>query len=304
MSIDVDWPLHAPENGRFEGRARDLATPADGSLPRIIASDSIQGNFGSHRTIADIRSGPTGLDVAALAGQKAGSSLRAAIDGLFGDASHEAPLYLLLDDLAGASLVSKWCWARYHAIPDPHAGIPADDFGGMAGVCIGFRPGSSAFVRAIGDGKPKLACVLPLIDPVDPVGWHDFPEHGTNIHFRRARLIDVWMEGDQICVQSLFQDSANLPGTALREALHEYRLEATADRQSGRLMSLEATAGTLPHPECQSATANIEVLLGTPMQHLRSAVLEWLKRTAGCTHLNDMIRALGEVPLLAENLDR
>jgi hypothetical protein len=35
---------------------------------------------------------------------------------------------------------------------------------------------------------------------------------------------------------------------------------------------------------------------------LRHVVLERLARTKGCTHLNDALRALAEVPVLAERL--
>jgi len=48
--------------------------------------------------------------------------------------------------------------------------------------------------------------------------------------------------------------------------------------------------------------ANIGLLVGSQMTDLRDVVLEKLKRTAGCTHLNDTVRSLAEVPVLAAKL--
>jgi hypothetical protein len=40
----------------------------------------------------------------------------------------------------------------------------------------------------------------------------------------------------------------------------------------------------------------------TPLPELREKVLAELKGTAGCTHLNDALRALAEVPALVQHL--
>jgi hypothetical protein len=79
-------------------------------------------------------------------------------------------------------------------------------------------------------------------------------------------------------------------------------LSATADAQSLRLLSLEAQPRVLPFVECPSATANLSRLLATPLPELREKVLAELRGTVGCTHLNDALRALAEVPALAEQL--
>jgi hypothetical protein len=44
-------------------------------------------------------------------------------------------------------------------------------------------------------------------------------------------------------------------------------------------------------------------MIGTPLRELRQEVLERLRGTLGCTHLNDVLRALAEVPqMLAKAL--
>jgi hypothetical protein len=54
--------------------------------------------------------------------------------------------------------------------------------------------------------------------------------------------------------------------------------------------------------ECPSAAARALDLLGAPLAELRNVVLERLARTSGCTHLNDALRALAEVPVLLAGL--
>jgi hypothetical protein len=117
---------------------------------------------------------------------------------------------------------------------------------------------------------------------------------------RRARRIDVWFD-TVMCIQSSFQDSAATPEGG-RAVLHEYQLAATVDPDSLRLLSIDATPNVLPFAECPGAVANIVRLLGADISELRQKVLEELPGTLGCTHLNDALRALAEVPALANLL--
>lgn len=308
MSIDVEWPGGPMAPSRFEGRARDILTPVGGGDPVILAEDAITGHF-EERTILDVESDPPREDLASLAGERAGARLRTALDRvLHAEKNSGAPLYLLLDDLAGASLVCRWGWASWYPdhqrqLREPDGGFQISD---MAGVCMGFRPGSRALVpmQERKEGfKPNSTQVLPLVNPDDPAGWHELPVDAQDRpHFRRARLIDIWREGGLVHVESIFQDSSSMPGSDLREAIHEYSLHATADVETGTLLTLDATPGTLPHAECLAAPANIRTLLNTPMADLRGTVLERLRKTAGCTHLNDMVRSLAEAPVLAGKL--
>jgi hypothetical protein len=118
---------------------------------------------------------------------------------------------------------------------------------------------------------------------------------------RRARRIDVRLGGGVIEIDSMFQDSCTEPSGG-RMAVHEYRLEATADPVSGELLSLRAEPRVLPYNECPLAAGNTGTLLGTPLAELRTVVLEQFKGTKGCTHLNDALRALAEVPVLVQPL--
>lgn len=117
---------------------------------------------------------------------------------------------------------------------------------------------------------------------------------------RRARRIDVRVT-DHIEIDSMFQDSATTPQGG-RVAVHEYHVHATADWRTGCLTRVSADPRVLPYVECPLAASNVDRLVGVPLADLRSEVLERLKGIDGCTHLNDALRALAEVPVLAGHL--
>ena len=102
-------------------------------------------------------------------------------------------------------------------------------------------------------------------------------------------------------VETHFQDSGSVPAGGDRFAIHEYLLQARIDAD-GLVRTIDTTPGTLPYASCRAAPANNEVLIGTPVHRLREVVLEKLKRTAGCTHLNDTLRSLAETTVLAGHL--
>jgi signal transduction histidine kinase len=58
----------------------------------------------------------------------------------------------------------------------------------------------------------------------------------------------------------------------------------------------------LPFGECPGAVRNISRLLDSELSQLRQTVLDQLPGTLGCTHLNDALRALAEVPTLVSHL--
>ena len=69
------------------------------------------------------------------------------------------------------------------------------------------------------------------------------------------------------------------------------------------IVSLDPEPRVLPFHECPGAIANARGLIGTPLGQVRQTVLEQLRGPAGCTHLNDALRALAEVPQLLAVLD-
>ena len=181
----------------------------------------------------------------------------------------------------------------------------APDFGVRKGkvICSGLRPeGWAQTTRAAGE-DPGHA-VRPAGDistPDDPWGWHEWPERPP-MCMRRHRRIDVRRVADAIVVDSFFRDSCWEPdGSEL--SLHEYTVEAEVDANAHTLNAVRATPRVLPFPECQWAAPNVDLIIGMHVDRFRTSVQETLTELQCCTHLNDMLRGLAEVPKLAAALD-
>src|SRR6266702_1803128 len=211
------------------------------------------------------------------------------------------PLYQLLDDIPGATLVSGAPWQRWYDM-DRYLEIKADVRQRvMTDVCTGYQHGSSALqpdgtLRWRQERQPAVD-----IDAVDDdLAWHRHSRPG-GVTMRRARRIDVWVAGPVIHVDAFFQDSSTLPEGG-RQSIHEYTLTAQADLETGAVRAVIPVPRVLPYDECPLAVGNVAALAGLPLSELRGAVLERLRGPLGCTHLTDMLRALADVPGLALRL--
>lgn len=293
---------------RMQGHARDLLTPADGSEPRVLAEDRFDILASPNREILSIAVMPDRPAAQQLVGIRAGGESRSALGQIMAaEREQGTPLYLLLDDFAGASLVAGWVWSQWIEDwdrPPEKAGMPSRPGGraGMEGVCTGFAPGSSA-LGMMDDGRAsgQSSMTVPsLLHPDDPMGWHDMPTQ-QGVGMRRARRIDIWREGEALAIDVGFQDSGTAPGRQDRVAIHEYHVSARA--ADGRICELVVDPRILPFRECPGAVAHAQAaLIGAPLRELRAQVLEKLPGILGCTHLNDVLRSMAEVPLLAAGL--
>jgi hypothetical protein len=302
-SIDVSWLEGRAGPMRMDARARDLMTPHSGA-PVVLAEDAFVAWLKSDRTITAIEASPARPALSKLIGARGGGGLRQALEEAVPDErSNATPLYLILDDISGASLVSGWAWSNWNPNwrAEGRAMFTAEQlakaYKDRENVCIGFTPGSSAF----DEHKDDSATAVPdLRNPADPEGWHVFTEQ-KSVGMRRARRIDVWRD-EVIVIDAAFQDSASTPAGG-RTAVHEYSLNVTADPNTLQLLSIAATPRVLPHVECVLAPPNLSRLLGSSLLELRKTVPSQLRAAAGCTHLNDALRALAEVPALVKYLD-
>ena len=298
-SLDSTWPDGQDGMLHMEGRCRDVATGAELGSMEELRSDRMLAQLDDNRTIRAVECDR--LDLSPLVGARGGGHLRAALEEKIPDElAQGSPLYLVLDDISGASLVSGWAWSRWMGDDfeeDMKSGFE-ERRKFMENVCHGFATGNSALAT---DRPPRNNPeVVPLQNPQDDESWHDLPEvNGAN--FRRARRIDVWREDDAILIDVGFQDSASDPSGG-RVAIHEYCLQAKADASSGVITELAATPHILPFPECPGAVANIQVLVGMPIREMRHRVIDELPGVKGCTHLNDLLRGLAEAPVLASFL--
>ena len=305
-TIDTSWPDGRLGNLRLVGRARDMVTPQAGGSGIVVAEDSFQAELQADRTIIAIAADPPRPALARIVGQRGGGRLRGVLaETIPEERAGATPLYLILDDISGASLVAGWAWSRWDpnwletmraAMNNPEM---AAGFKNRENVCIGHAPGSSAFEFDTMTDRTGNTPAPELRRADDPAGWHAFTVQDS-VGMRRARRIDVWLD-DVIVVDSAFQDSASTPDGG-RAALHEYGLRMTVDPETLQILSIEAAPLVLPFVECPSATINMAKLVGTPVLQLRETVLAELAGVAGCTHLNDALRALAEVPALVGRL--
>jgi hypothetical protein len=285
---------------QLEGRARDLLTSSEGEA-RVLAEASLTVQTGRQRDITEIVAEPAPPGLQRLVGCRAGGNLRKAIASeMPEEVDAGTPLHLLLDDLAGATLIAGFAWFRWaDHVPEFRARLANAPGPKMVGICSGFREGSSA-LNADGTLKgisENVADAPPLADPADPISWHELGDH-PDMAMRRARRIDVWVEDGKLEVDSMFRDSCWEPDG--REIIvHEYRVLAQADAATGVLRSVLADPRVLPYPECPVAAGNAGRMNGTALRSLRAEVIERLRSSDCCTHLNDGLRALAEVPVLA-----
>lgn len=304
-SIDTTWQDGVTSNKDMRGMARDLLTPTNGSAPVVLDEARFHILASPIREILAIESDPDHPRLQDMVGVRAGGASRVALAATLGDLRGSC-LYQLLDDFAGASLVAGWIWSQWtddwiRQTTASGQRSTAGKGGVMTDICSGFAAGSSALGEG---GRPdhhnqSATIVGPLINAQDPLGWHDMPDQQGHAQ-RRARRIDIWRDGDQIEVEAGFQDSGPNP-LGSRTAIHEYALRMTV-AGDGIIAALTAAPLILPYRECPGAARNVGRLIGTPVTDLRESVLDTLPGPLGCTHLNDVLRALADVPDLAKAL--
>ncbi len=300
-SIDITWPDGANGTARYDCRSRDIYTPPTGGKSIILGEDRLAVTISAEGRIESIASTPARPQLDMLLGKGHGDNLRRLIDVLLpAERDAGSGLYLLLDDLPVFSKISIWVWVfleRDKKVGPEEEKIRAQTRASMEGICSGFATGSGA-LKGIDPNVPPA--VVPLLNPEDLPGFHDLPQQ-EGISMRRARRIDVWRKGS-ICIDAAYQDSATIP-SGERLGIHEYGLKATVNPETLALLSVCAEPHVLPYKECQGAPQYIDRLVGARLLGLRRTVTKELRGDSGCTHLNDTLRALAEVPALVAGLD-
>jgi len=298
----MTWPGGLGTQLRLDGRARDLLTPVAGP-PVVLADDEVSVGVAPDRTLEDIVATPARPGIDGLVGARGGAQLRAALEEVVPtERAGSTPLYLLLDDLAGASLIAGFAWTRVvDVFRRPPGERPQPPRQQMMGICAGFRPGSSTLAA---DGsisremRHNVAPAPPLADAADPWSFHELAPHPA-VAMRRARRIDAWLDGDAVVVDAMFRDSCwEADGTEV--AVHEYGLDVVIE--DGVVSSVRAEPRVLPFAECPAAAPNAPWMVGARADELRDEVLVRLRSTDCCTHLNDALRALADVPHLSAAL--
>jgi hypothetical protein len=255
-------------------------------------------------TMASLQAG----QVSSFIGLRAGGELRKAMAEARAQSLAPGTLgHRLLDDLAGEAFMAKAAWYGWPGGNEGYARISGDSSPverPVAGVCLSYVPGSPAMTE---DGRGIDANADHPLGPNpipadDPLSFHALiPHDGPNQW--RLRRTDLWRESGDLLVDSWFQDSSIAHGDPSRRIIfHEYGLTARIDASTMRVTDIAVEPYVLPYVTCRAAPATGKVLLGQEVENFPDAVLGSLRGTAGCTHLNDMMRALADVDHLARAL--
>ena len=295
------------EGGRLglSGRARDLRTGGPEAAPEILAEGAVRCLVGSARQLETLDTTPH-VNVDSLVGLAVAGGFRAALDrAVPQERDGRSPLYLLLDELPVAALISGYATMYSRGDEGAATAIPADPsprLGLRHDICAGWRSDGfmmTAFASSGGPPTPVGPAAPDLQPPDDPFSWHEIPSLPVGA-MRRRRLIDVaW--GDPLVVSAMFRDTHVGPD-GIETVLHEYALEMDADPRTMTVSRCASTPHVLPWPECPAAAASAARLEGHAITDLRSLVRGEFRGTSTCTHLNDLLRSLADVAALAQTL--
>ncbi|MCW2684836.1 MAG: hypothetical protein JWP33_2749, partial [Blastococcus sp.] len=303
---NMTWPAGIGTDMHIAAAARDLVTTADGRA-EPVAGTRLDVVVDPARQIRSLSLTPHREHLDELVGIRGGSGFRRQLQALMPAEMAAGSLsYFLLDDMPGVTLVGPFAWRLWPEMAALYADRKHHGPGyDMTGICAGFRPDGLPIERMNRGEDPQhnLVPALDLDEPSDRLAWHEIPgPPGDSAMLRRRRRIDV-VDGPELVVDSVFRDSMWSPD-GVETVVHEYCLHARVDRSSLQLTAITADPRVLPFQTCPSAASNVDLLVGEPLTTLRHRVLELVLSTDGCTHLNDALRALAEVPVLVAELAR
>ena len=213
------------------------------------------------------------------------------------------PLYLLLDDLAGSTLISGFAFLRWvDHVPEIKSRLDNAPRRIMRDICSGFRDGASSLLSdgTLSGLRQNTARPGPLADPGDPLGWHALDDPPDDRHAAGAPDRRVGRRRGP-GIDAMFRDSCWDPG-GIEVVIHEYQITATRRAGHGeavvrRRPAAGAALRGVPggRAECVMDGRN------RPARHAHRGARS-ARATDCCTHLNDGLRSLAEVPVLAASL--
>jgi hypothetical protein len=293
-------------------RARYLRTGPDGSA--VVESEAVlwaQIDGATHKLIA-IETTPEVPALGALLGVLVGPGFRRQLDEAVSEERDAGTLlYLLLDDLPGAVLVSGYAMQRagaFDEIPPERVKDMSTEFLSRDDLCAGWAHDATMMVsvRATGDIPVPIGPPAPVLEPDDdPWSWHamaPMTAHGM----RRRRRLDVLpplVPGGEHRLDVHFRDS-HVDEDGAESVVHEYSVTGMVDGAAGQVVDVTAQAHVLPWMECPGAVGSAHRLAGMPLTELRPWVRRELTGVSTCTHLNDTLRSLADVTVLLRSTVR
>jgi hypothetical protein len=286
----------------LDGRARDLFTDVDGTT-RVIAEATLDTEVAvtDGWRVRAITSNPAADGLDALVGISASAGFRGVAEReLAGLRAAKLPLYLLIDDVPSSTLVSGY--SSLFAGIRPNPGANAKRILQAADICAGWRSGGTIMQHIETQGAPATPTgpdCPSLLDPADPIAWHEFGPMGPN-GMRRHRRLDL-IAGDVMSLDVFFRDSHTSFG-GRETVIHEYTLTATLDPETFEVLTAVAVGQVLPFVECIDAVDSARRLVGQAVRNLRRTVRNDFVGPTTCTHLNDTMRSLEDLEALIPTL--
>jgi Protein of unknown function (DUF2889) len=295
----------------------------------VAAARTCEGtiDFIGGRLLTRISSDPDRPALRTLIGQRVSSGFRAAVQAADpGLGTDDSLLNLLLDDFPVATLVSGHAIgagltgsgrtvlslaeakAPRGALSEPRP-APPPGFATSAArpafkrdLCAGFADGGTIMNDVDATGRPPVVTgpEAPGLATEDELGWHHTDPLPAGA-MRRSRRMDV-TPGPLASVDVLYRDS-HVDDDGLETIVHEYTVSAVVATAQGVLVQCAATPRVLPWVECPAAALSAGRLVGMPVAGLRQHIRETFLGTSTCTHLNDTLRSLEDIPALLELAD-
>jgi len=299
------------------GVGRDLVTSVDG-LAAVVDAGSFEAtvDYADAQRVVALATTPAVAGLDQLIGRSASTGFRAALDDVVaGQGLVGGPVYQLLDDLPVATLISGYSPQQAMAARGSGSDAPARrmqrrapeglELIQQADLCAGWKAGGT-IMRGMAEGVPPVVTGpdAPALDrPDDPWAWHELPGELPALGMRRRRRMDVIPAADHATVQvdAHFRDS-HMDDEGTETIVHEYVVGVLLDGHELRVLDSRATPRVLPWFECPEAAGSAERLVGRGLDGLRASVRAEFLGAGTCTHLNDALRALEDVPALVRHL--
>ena len=324
-NIDTLRPDGLRADAVVDARARDLRTNDDGTSD-VVATATLQARISPTRELLSIRTSRAIPALRGLVGASVGPGFRSRVNAIVTDGCDDGSLlYLLLDDLPGATLVSGYALHRagthderprgerppgegpdndrLHAGParGPSAG-PFPDLGAQGDICAGWAHDATMMVhvRSTGSLPVPLGPPAPILEPEDdPMSWHLMGDLGPHAVRRRRRLdlVAPSAGGGEHRMDLHFRDS-HVDDQGCETIMHEYTVTGTVDLSGGRIGTVSARANVLPWLECPGALASAQRVDGMELSELRARIRQEFVGRSTCTHLNDSLRSLADLSAL------
>jgi hypothetical protein len=296
MHVDVGARTGWGVDLDMSGAARDLRTGTDPEAPEVLSAAEVHASFDGDRKLISIACDPPTPWSDALVGARAGGGFRRRLEELVPDGEGRSLVRQVLDDMPAAVLISGYGFmrlARRQGL-NPASLTPPDVLDRMVDLCSGWRAGGAA-VRSIeaGHGVPLQDCPpAPAWPEDDPWAFHHIEPLPPDAMRRRRCLDAAPGPGGSVSVWAMFRDTVGNPDGG-EAVLHEYAVRA--DVRDGVVTAISAEPRVLPFVECPGAAGAVGTLVGTAVSDLPGVVPETIAGIASCTHLNDLLRALGGV---------